>query len=418
MFEIERIANRMRSNLEATDADCLTGRDALRLVRAAAELERLAGTAKALFARRCVDTGVWVTDREARVPAVTPAEWLADVSGSALGVARDALAVSEALHHGSATDRALRSGALSLTAAREVTAAGAVGGDAAERRVLHKATAEGLRSAKIESTRILATAADAAERAARIHRDRSRRQWTTRDGVWNLALSGPVALGAEIEACLAPFHDAAWDAAATQPSDRRDTPDAIAFDGVLAMARAARDGSGRPAAAKPRGRAKTRDHVVVHTDLARLLATDRATEGGNAADGRCEIPGVGPVPISHARAMLGDGPLGDAILTILVEDGQDVRTFARPGRNVTRRLAQLLDARSPVCSITGCERAVRLERDHGTPVSEGGDSTDQNLDPLCRQHHRKKTGGWVLTHHADGTRRLEPAPGMREDAAA
>ena len=57
--------------------------------------------------------------------------------------------------------------------------------------------------------------------------------------------------------------------------------------------------------------------------------------------------------------MLGDGPVGNAILTILVEAGEDVRTFARPGRNVTRRLAQLLEARSPVCSITGCGRAAR-----------------------------------------------------------
>ena len=258
-----------------------------------------------------------------------------------------------------------------------------------------------------------ACSADAAERAARIHRERSRRQWTTRDGVWNLALSGPVALGAEIEACLAPFHDGARDAAATQPSDARDTPDAIAFDAVLAMARAARDGCEHPTAAKARGRAKTRDHVVVHTDLARLLAAD-----GAPTQGRCEIPGVGPVPVGHARTMLGDGAVGDAILTILVEDGQDVRTFARPGRNVTKRLAQLLDARTPACSITGCERVARLERDHGTPVSEGGDSTNENLDPLCRPHHRKKTDGWGLTEHPDGTRTLEPPPGLREDAAA
>ncbi len=412
MFEIERIAAEMRSTLQGTDPHRVTGRDALRLVRAAAKLERLAGAAKALYARRCVETGVWATDRDARVPAVTPAEWLADVSGSALGPARDALAVSEVLHDGSPTDRALRSGELSLTAAREVTAAGAVGGDAAERRVLRKATTEGLRAAKIEATRVLATAPDADERAARIHRQRSRRQWTTRDGIWNLALSGPVALGAEIEACLAPFHDAAWDAAATQAKDQRDTPDAIAFDGLLGMARAARDGRGRPESTKPRGRAKTRDHVVVHADATALVS-------GEVRDGeRCEIPGVGPVPVEHARAMLGGGPLGNAILTILVEAGEDVRTFARPGRNVTRRLAQLLEARSPVCSITGCGRAARLENDHGTPVRDGGESSNENVDPLCRPHHRKKTDGWVLRDHPDGTRTLEPPPGMQEADAA
>ena len=417
MFEIERIAVQMRSALQGTDPHRVTGRDALRLVRAAAELERLAAAAKALYARRCVETGVWARDRDARIPAVTPAEWLADLSGSSLGPARDALTVGEALREGSPTDRALRGGTLSLSAAREVTAAGAVGGDAAARRVLRKAATEGLRAAKAEATRVLASAPDADERAERIHRQRSRRQWTTRDGVWNLALAGPVALGAEIEACLAPFHDAAWDAAAKQAADERDTPDAIAFDSVLAMARAARDGRGRPAATKPRGRATTRDHVVIHADLGRLLGTSGAP-GATEASGRCEIPGVGPVPVEHARAMLGDGPLGDAILTILVEDGEDVRTFARPGRNVTRRLAQLLEARAPTCTITGCGRFARLENDHTHPVREGGDSTNDNLDPLCRAHHRKKTDGWTLTRHPDGTRTLVPPPGLREADAA
>ncbi|MFO7590978.1 MAG: HNH endonuclease signature motif containing protein, partial [Acidimicrobiia bacterium] len=311
-----------------------------------------------------------------------------------------------------ATDRARHRDLAGRGEGELAGAQGSVGGDAAERRVLRKATREGLRSAKSEAARVLATAPDADARAERIHRERSRRQWT-RDGVWNLALSGPIALGAEIEACLAPFHDAAWDAAASQPKDARDTPDAIAFDSLLALARAARDGCGRPTGTKPRGRAKTRDHVVVHADLARLVAAD-----GDGVEGRCEIPGVGPVPVAHARAMLGDGPVGGAVFTILVEHGEDVRTFARPGRNVTRRLAQLLEARSPACSITGCGRVARLENDHATPVSEGGDSTDENVDPLCRHHHRRKTDGWILTEQPDGTRTLRPPPGMREDVAA
>ncbi|MFO7591182.1 MAG: hypothetical protein R6X23_09835, partial [Acidimicrobiia bacterium] len=83
-----------------------------------------------------MDTGVWTHDRRARVPAVTPVEWLADLSGSGSTAARDALAVTEMLHDGSVTDRALRTGELSLTAAREVTAAAEVGGETAERRVL------------------------------------------------------------------------------------------------------------------------------------------------------------------------------------------------------------------------------------------------------------------------------------------
>ncbi|HEU5301473.1 MAG TPA: HNH endonuclease signature motif containing protein [Acidimicrobiia bacterium] len=372
------------------------GRDALRLVRVAARAERLSATAKAHLAQRCVDTGVWSTDREARVPAVTPAEWLADLSGSGIGPAKDALAVTSALHEGSKTDAALRSGELSLTLAHQVTTATQVGGEAAERRVLRKATDEGLRAAKTEAARVLATAKDAAERQARIHRERSRRRWT-QHGVWHLSLQGPIALGAEIDACLARFDDAAWDHAATQPPDGRDTPEAIAFDGMLAMARAARDGVGAPTTSTPRGRVKTRDHVVVHVDATALVA-------GEARPGdRCEVPGLGPVPVEHARSILGDG-----VLSILVEDGRDVRTFARPGRKVTAALAQLLAARDPVCTIAGCGRSMRIEGDHHRPVSEGGESSAENVDGLCTQHHRRKTAGWTIVEHDDGRRAMEP----------
>ncbi len=410
MHRLARIASELREVVGNLDAARTESRDALELVRVAAEGERLFATAKVLYAQRCVETGVWSTDGDARVPAVTPAEWLADVSGSGIGAARDALAVTDAVHEGSATDQALRSGTLSLTAAREVTAATEVGGESAERRVLRAAQQEGLRSAKIEATRVLATAADAEERAARVHRQRSVRRWTTRDRVWNLHLSGPVALGAEIEACLAPFHDAAWDTASRQPTDDRDGPDAIAFDGFLGMARAARDGVGRPLATKPRGRAKTRDHVVVHVDATALVR-------GEASDGqRCEIPGVGPVPVTHARAVLSGGDVGPAVLTMLVECGRDVRTLARPGRKVTADLARLLTARDATCVVRGCGRAVRLEGDHGRPVAQGGDSTAGNLRGMCHQHHRRKTAGWVLTALSDGSCRLEP-PAVGSGAA-
>jgi hypothetical protein len=395
-MRLDHIAAELRPAARDLDAGCVEGRDALAKVRVAAEIAKLGTTMTALYAQRCVETGVWASDRASRTPAVTPAEWLADVTDSGIGAARDALVVAEALPACGATDEALRSGALSLTAAREVTAAAAAGGEMAERRVLATAQREGLRGAKDESRRVLATAADAEARAAKIHRNRSRRRWVTREGIWNLHLQGPVALGAEIEVCLAPFDDAAWDRASKQQKERRDAPDAIAFDGLLGMARATRDGV-LPTSGKARGRAKTRPHVVLHVDAPAIVS-------GKLVDGdRCEIAGVGPVPVAHARALLGD-----AILTILVEDGRDVRTFARPGRNVTAALAQLFEARDATCIITGCNRAARLEADHHRPVSEGGDSDDRNLNPLCRQHHRLKSKGWDLAEHPDGTWTLEP----------
>ena len=297
-----------------------------------------------------------------------------------------------------------------LAAAREVTAAAAVGGDPAEARVLLTAEREGLRAARDETRRVLAHAPDAAEREARIHRNRARRSWVSREGIWNLQLQGTVALGAELQACLARYDDAAWDLATAQPTDERDTPDAIAFDGMLLMARAARDGL-KPEVGKPRGRAKTRDHVVLHIDAPTLLG--RGAAGKAEGPERCEIAGLGPVQAAHARALLGE-----AVLSILVEDGRDVRTFARPGRAKTAALAQLLEARDATCIITGCGRAARLELDHHHPVAAGGDSDDGNLHALCRQHHRRKTSSWALGAQPDHTWTLEPPPDQAHTAAA
>jgi hypothetical protein len=411
-MQLDQIAAELQGVVTRLDASCLDGADALGRVREAAEIERLAAVAKALYAKRCVETGVWRTDARARVAALTPVEWLADVSGSGMGPARDALVVADALPECGSTDAALRSGRVSLAVAREVTAAAEVGGELAEVRVLGTATREGLRAARDETRRVLAHASDAAERETRIHRRRARHRWVSRDGVWNLKLQGPVAAGAEIEACLAPFDDAAWDAAARQARGERDAPDAIAFDGFLACLRAARDGR-VAGSSKPRGRAKTRDHVVVHVDAQRLLGRHHGAgapaAAGPGSEGCCEIPGVGPVPVEHARSLLGD-----ALVTVLVEDGRDVKTFARPGRTMVAALHQLLDARDPVCTILGCGRAQRLEHDHALAVSDGGDSTVENTGGLCKHHHVLKSKGWVLTERPDGTRTLDP-PNTRAD---
>lgn len=158
MHRIERITEQLREVVTDLDAARLEARDALRLTRVAAEAERLAAAAKALCARRCVETGVWKTDAAARVPAATPAEWLADVSGSGIGPAQDTLKVLEALPECGSTDTALRSGRISIAAAREVTAAAAVD-HGAEQRVLRTAEREGVRAARDETRRSPLTSA-------------------------------------------------------------------------------------------------------------------------------------------------------------------------------------------------------------------------------------------------------------------
>ena len=323
-MQLDRIAAELRATVGALDARRVDGRDALRLVRVAAEIANLATTAAALLAQRCVDTGTWSTDRKARVPAVTPAEWLADVTDTRITTAKDALAVTQQLHEGSATDRTLRAGELSLTLAREVTAAAEMG----RRR-------------------------QALTRHARHPR---------RDPVRQRAGDGPRGAGR----C-----------------------------GCTGERQAPRPGQDPEPCGRPH-----RCHPLA-----------RWRRGRRRRPVRDPRTRTGP---RGARAL--GGRRRD--LSILVEDGRDVRTFARPGRKVTAALAQLLAARDPVCTITGCGRAARIEGDHNRPVSEGGESSAENLDGLSTQHHRRKTGGWNVVDHADGQRTMEPPRHDRQPAAA
>ncbi len=119
-MRLDDIAAELREVATGLDAGCVEGRDALRLVRVGAEVGKLAGVVTALYAQRCVETGVWFNDRAARTPAANPAEWLADVTDGGIGPARDALAVAEALPDCSATNDALRARhALAVHGARE-----------------------------------------------------------------------------------------------------------------------------------------------------------------------------------------------------------------------------------------------------------------------------------------------------------
>ncbi len=103
--------------------------------------------------------------------------------------------------------------------------------------------------------------------------------------------------------------------------------------------------------------------------------------------GRCEIPGVGPVPVDHARALLGD-----ALVELLVADGTDVTTVYSAGRHVPRRVRSALLLRDPRCVVPGCDARLGLENDHWvTDFAKGGPTALDNLARLCHRHHQDRT---------------------------
>jgi plasmid stabilization system protein ParE len=153
---------------------------------------------------------------------------------------------------------------------------------------------------------------------------------------------------------------------------RGDYENALAHeaDALVELARSGTgDGPGGPGAM-----------VHLHVDHSALLR-------GLVVDGeRCEIPGVGPVPVAVVRRLLGD-----CVLKVIVTDGVDVTAVAHAGRTIPAHLRTALEARDPTCIVPGCDGRRDLQIDHRVPWIEGGPTSLDNLARLCRWHHYQKS---------------------------
>ena len=126
--------------------------------------------------------------------------------------------------------------------------------------------------------------------------------------------------------------------------------------------------------------------------LALLRVDVQALRRGAAHPGElCEIRGVGPVPVSVARQLLGQ-----AVLKLVITDGVDVLNVTHLGRGPTAAQRAALLWINPACSVQGCNRS-RIEFDHRTPWADTRHTRLDELDGLCGFHHDLKTRlGWAL----------------------
>ena len=165
--------------------------------------------------------------------------------------------------------------------------------------------------------------------------------------------------------------------------------------------------------------------------LVRLQVDLAALRRGEVRDAEtCEIPGLGPIALSAARALMDD-----ALLEAFISDGADVASICRPGRTIPTALRRALEARDPVCVVPGCESTFLLEIDHcHIPFAEGGPLSLANCCRICRHHHRLKThrgyrltgapGRWAWrapdgTEHTDPTTEVTPSPvGRKRERSA
>ena len=118
---------------------------------------------------------------------------------------------------------------------------------------------------------------------------------------------------------------------------------------------------------------------------------------------RCEITGVGPVPVTTARALLDD-----ASVAVMMRDGDDITAVSRPTRTIPTKVRRALETRYPTCGVPGCANDQFLEIDHVIAIEDHGATEIANLWRLCSHHHALKTyQGWRVVG-VNGDRDLVP----------
>ena len=88
----------------------------------------------------------------------------------------------------------------------------------------------------------------------------------------------------------------------------------------------------------------------------------------------------------------------EVVLTrLLTDDGGRLMDTTELGRYPSMRLAQAITIRAATCRFPSCTvPADRCDLDHHQRWPEGTTAA-QNLDPLCRRHHRGKTFAWLAS---------------------
>src|SRR5438445_6937228 len=157
-----------------------------------------------------------------------------------------------------------------------------------------------------------------------MHRSRYLRSWTGRDGA--VGFDARLTPGGGVLGLAALDVRRQRIFAEARAAGRREPLDAYAADAHVEMARGH---SATPGA-------------MVHVRVDHDAFTRGHTENGEV----CDIPGIGPIPVSVARRLAGD-----AVLKVIVTDGVDVTALAHGGRTIPAHLRSAL--RTPSSRLRG-----------------------------------------------------------------
>ena len=295
------------------------------------------------------------------------AQWMASKTGTAVGTAITTMEMADRLADLPVVAEAFRSGMLSEAQAREIAAVAYDVPDA-EEQLVEAAGKLSLRGLQEECRRVEAAAlVNEDDRYRRVHRSRSYRTWVDRHGVGHLS------------ARLTPDELARVNNEVERRYDAM-VEDAIRggwFEGRDAHLADALVDLARTVSAAPRG-----PETMVH-----LMVDYEALMRGHTVGGeQCEIPGVGPIPVTLARQMAED-----AILKVLLTKGVDVMAVAHAGYTIPAHLRSAVEARDQKCIVSRCDRRRDLQIDHRNTFNRTRITKLEDLGRLCKWHHYMKT---------------------------
>jgi len=251
------------------------GDEALELVDLGIELERL-GAAVRIIAARSVDSDRWKA-----AGFRSAASWMAARAGLPVGPSIAAMQTLRLLDELPATAEAFRSGCLSLA---QVNAIVDVASEwpATEQRLLDAAEVMSLGELREECRRVKAAAVtDEDEWYRRLRKGRYFRSWTDRDGAVRLSArltpDGAARLLAEVDTRCGEIEGDA------RAGGWYEGHDAHRADALVDLAHTA-GGAGQSGGPE----------AVIHV----MVDYEALARGQNGDGGRCEIPGIGPIPVS------------------------------------------------------------------------------------------------------------------------
>ncbi|MGH8974707.1 MAG: DUF222 domain-containing protein [Acidimicrobiia bacterium] len=353
----------LRPLVDELDAETLEPVAAAELVEWFVEIEHLAAAGRVLATQAVARSDLWQREGFRSAGA-----WMAAKAGGPVGPAIRTMEMAGKLGQLPLVAAAFRAGCLSEAQAREIVDVAAEL-PAAQGELLDAAGKQTLAGLREECGRVRATLVEDEEgRHRRIRKGRYLRSWMDGDGAVRLSARLTPDEGAWLLAAV----DARRDEIIVEAWKGRwyENPEAHRADALVDLA--CTTGAGDDAA--PRAMV----HVVV--DYEALL------RGYPVSGERCEVPGLGPIPVPLARRMADD-----CILKVLLTKGVEITAVAHAGRTIPAHIRTALDIRDPECIVPHCHVRRGLQRDHREPWSATHDTSLENMARLCRWHHYQKT---------------------------